>query len=70
MQIGRSGLQHAAGQHANGPTAGGQGAAMDRGVDAPGQAADDGQAGPGQTAGQPLGLAQTVLQICCEMGMI
>ena len=54
-------VQHAAGQHGDGPPAGRQGAAVGGGVDAAGQAADDGQSRPGQSAGQPLRLPQAVL---------
>jgi len=55
-------FQHAAAEHGQRPAAGFQRAAMGRAVDATGQAADDRQPGPGETAGQPLRLGCPVMR--------
>ncbi len=60
--FGRVDIHHAAGQDGDGASSGGQRAAMGRRVNAPGQAADDGQSRPGQPAGKPFGLPQAVLR--------
>ena len=62
LVFGRIDVHHAAGQHGDRPSAGRQGAAMGRRVDAAGQPADDGQSRAGQAAGQPFGLPQAILR--------
>jgi len=53
-------VQHAAAEHGNGTATRLQSSAVGRRINAARQAADDRQAGPRQTAREPLGLPQTI----------